>query len=130
MTDPTPVLPVAGGVDLSTFTTPRTAAARDMPAMLAAVTAQRLQLEQLVQSGADVSAQLAGLLLVEAHLPGLVQYATQLEGIAAGLSILKGPPDMTAPLGALAAALERLAAALPPPVPPRELSECAQPATG
>lgn len=119
MTEPTPDEdvdekdPAPPGGDFDLTTSPRTAAARDMPAMLQAVAAQRLQLEQLSAEGVGVALQLSGLRLVEEHLPALVQYATQLEGVAAGLSVLKSPPDITAPLASLAAALEHLAAALP-----------------
>lgn len=112
MTTPIPVPET--DLDLSKITTPRTQAARDMPAMLGAVAAQRLQLEQLAAGGVNVASQLTGLLLVEAHLPSLLQYATQLEGIAAGLSVLKSPPDLSAPLTALASSLEHLAASLAP----------------
>lgn len=126
MTEPAPPpdpIPTPGtDLDLAKITTPRTQAARDMPAMLAAVTAQRLQLEQLAAGGVNVAPQLAGLQLVEAHLPSLLQYATQLEGIAAGLSVLKSPPDLTAPLAALAEGLGRLATALTPQPAP-ETSE-------
>lgn len=107
----------APGFDLST-TTPRAAATRDLPTMLAAVSAQRLQLEQLAAGGVEVDAQLTGLRLVEVHLPALVQYATQLEGIAAGLSILKSPPDLSEPMTAMAAALQRLGDVLALQQPP------------
>lgn len=113
--EPTPDPAPSTDIDLSKITTPRTAAARDLPVMLAAVTAQRLQLEQLAAGGVDVSGQLTGLQLVELHLPSLVQYGTQLEGIAAGLSVLKSPPDISGPLTALAYSLAQLAAAVGQP---------------
>lgn len=92
----------------------------DMPVMVAALTAQRLQLEQLAAGGVDVGEQLTGLRLVEAYLPALVRYVVQLEGVNAGLSALKSPPDLSGPLEQLAAVLDRLSTVLAPqqPTPP------------
>lgn len=109
----------SGGFDLTAVITPRLRAVEAMPKMLGAVAAARQQLEALaVQSGGAViaDAQLEGLRLVEQHLPVVIAYATQLEGIAAGLSVLKSPADMRPQLDALAAAIAALAAATAPPV--------------
>ena len=129
MTEPEPIPDLQPepepDLDLSKIITPRTAATRDMSVMLGAVAAQRLQLEQLDAAGVDVRAQLTGLQLVETHLPSLVQYATQLEGIVAGLSVLKSPPDLGPHLDALSAALGQLAVA----IGPQPVAESRRPST-
>lgn len=76
----------------------RQVAEAGLPKMLGAVRAQRQQLETLRPgvggpSSMSVTKQIAGLQLVEMNLPALLDYARQLEGIAAGLGALKTPPD-------------------------------------
>lgn len=66
--------------------------------MLGAVRAQLQQLQTLRPgvggpSSMTVTRQVTGLQLVELNLPALIDYALQLEGIAAGLAKANRPPD-------------------------------------